>query len=191
VFFIGFNKCGTTSFHHLMAASGIRSDHWSARWGNLAVGIERNAGKAENIKSFLFGGTAFSDLNYLDDEIMIDANRFFKDIHAAFPDAYFVLNDRDVDAWLLSRRNHGRGGWFMRCARNVFKKNDEEIMAAWRAEYLEHRAEVLKYFENSSRFFHFSIDSGDIKRFVEFLRPVYRVDPSRWAKKNATLTGVV
>ncbi len=173
-----------------MAASGIRSDHWFARWGNLAVGIERNAGKAENLKKFLFGGTAFSDLTYLDDEIMIDANRFFKDIHAAFPDAYFVLNDRDVDAWLLSRRNHGGGG-FMRRARCVFRKDDEEIIAAWRVEYLSHRAEVLEYFENSSRFFHYSIDSGDIKRFVEFLRPVYRIDSSCWTKKNATLTRVV
>ncbi|MEE2894734.1 MAG: hypothetical protein VX726_03245, partial [Planctomycetota bacterium] len=40
IFVIGFNKCGTTSFHEYFRANGISSVHW--RGNTLALALHEN-----------------------------------------------------------------------------------------------------------------------------------------------------
>ncbi len=83
VFAIGFNKTGTTSLHRIFTDLGYRSYHGTKWRDSSRPGIYR-----------LYD--AFCD-GIPDD---------FRKLDAMFPNAKFILQVRDLDAWLDSRLEH-------------------------------------------------------------------------------------
>ena len=64
VFQVGFNKCGTTSLHHLFAASGYRSVHWHK--GDLGRQIYINITTGQPVLSGISHLDCFFDMVFMD-----------------------------------------------------------------------------------------------------------------------------
>ncbi|MEP9388927.1 sulfotransferase [Mesorhizobium sp. KR9-304] len=180
IFFIGFNRCGTNSFHQLMTGSGIRSVHWlSPQKENITDGIEARLGDLEALREYLSPWTAFSDMISASETRFVEGNSFFPALHEAFPRAYFVLNDRDVEAWLRSRVQHSKGTFLQRAM--AYHATDKDgVLDIWRRQHAEHTAKVLGHFAGNPRFIHFRIDRDPIEQMVDFLAPDFKVSASDW-----------
>ena len=181
IFFIGFNRCGTNSFHQLMIRSGIRSVHWlSPQKENITDGIKARLGDLESLREYLSSWTAYSDLISASNTRFVEGNCFFPKLHDAFPQAYFVLNDRDVEAWLRSRVQHSNGTFLQR-AMAYHAADKEAVLDIWRHQHAEHTAKVLGHFAGNPRFIHFRIDSDPIQKMVDFLTPDFKISAYDWS----------
>jgi hypothetical protein len=181
IFFIGFNKCGTTALYHLMKHSGIRSLHWAN--GTLAERIQAGSEHPEELKAYLAPWTSFSDMILLTNERLIEGNTYFRLLHRLFPHAYFVLNDRDRDAWIRSRLKHSNGTMLSRCMKAT-GLDEPGIRAMWQENYSDHRAEVLDYFADNPRFLHFRVDEQPT--LIDFLAPSFAISERGWRRVNET-----
>jgi hypothetical protein len=187
IFFIGFNRCGTTTIHHFLKSQGVRSAHFWRDNKNLAVEIEKRVGSPA-LKEFLDRSTAYSDLCYFTNEISIEGNRHFREFARLFPRAYFVLNDRDLESWIRSRCNKDskRRGTLLGRGMAYYGADAETVMKIWREQHQQHVAAVLDYFSTSDRFLHFRIDRDPVGKLIEFLSPSFLLDASQWEIKNRT-----
>lgn len=180
IFFIGFNRCGTNSFHRLLTASGIRSVHWlSPEKENITDGIEERLGDRDTLREYLSRWTAYSDLISASADRFVEGNSFYAAFHDAFPQAYFVLNDRDVEAWIRSRVQHSKGTFLQR-AMACHATDKETVLDIWRQQHAEHTAKVFNYFAGNPRFIHFRIDRDPIQRMVDFLAPDFKIPAAHW-----------
>jgi hypothetical protein len=185
IFCIGFNKCGTAAIDYFLRNQGINSIHWQRGDANLAVEIEARASDPEAMRAFLSQWTACSDLTYCSETRVIEANRHFRRFHALFPDAWFILNDRDPDAWVKSRLRH-RDGSFAQRAAAFHNCRTRDLPARWKAMREAHIAAVLDHFAMDGRFLHFRIDRDDPARLVEFLAPEFALDVRYWRRINTS-----
>ena len=119
IFFIGFNRCGTTSLHSWLSAHGLKSFHGGT---DESILVERYI-----IYNLTFGEPPLKDIP--DHDAWLDlgpVQREWREFVRCYPDSKFVLNIRDIDHWLISRLNHLEGHYvqFM----NVFYRRN----ATWR-----------------------------------------------------------
>lgn len=192
IFLIGPNRCATTTFHTFFKAQGLRSIHWREQETILAREIELRRHDDEALRAFLSRWTVFSDFVYLTDEVFLESHTLYEQYQRIFPDAYFILNDRDVERWIASRLRHREGGFLERyCSVRGCGKDD--AIQQWREDFLAHRSAALAYFKGHPRFLHFNIDKDDHSTFVEaseidhvidFLRPDFRLSNRFWSKRN-------
>jgi hypothetical protein len=190
VFFIGFNKCGTTSLHHMMKGAGIRSVHWQDGNENITEGIEARLDDHSALRKYLSRWTAYSDLISSSESRIVEGNRHFALYQSLFPKAYFILNDRDVDGWLLSRERHARGKFLLQSI--AFHGKDKDgVLNIWRQQHDAHRRAVLSHFVGHPRFLHYRIDRDPIERLIEFLSPEFMLRASSWRvhKKTKAMEG--
>lgn len=185
IFFIGFNKCATTSIHHMMVESGIRSDHWKRKGENIALRIESLVGNKEEFRRYTRWATAYSDLTYFSGDKVVEGNRYFREYQTAYPRAYFVLNDRDVDAWIRSRASHRKGTLLERSV--AFHRADAQtVKEIWRESHARHVEAVLAHFSGHDKFLHFYVDRDPPKLLTSFLAPTFKVHPEDWQRVNAS-----
>ena len=149
IFIIGFNKCGTRSFHEFFLKNGFKSIHWDE--GNLATSIVNNCQK--NIK--VLNGydkkyQVFSDMIYLDHQILIEGNVFFREMDHDYPNSYFIYNTRDIDNWIDSRLAHnGKEHSFLERYKSGYKINSvSEVIKEWKKTRLDFEKELYIYFYN-------------------------------------------
>lgn len=184
IFLIGFNKCGTTSFHKFFHAQGLKSWHFMLKNKYLAVEASQS-NDIESCRRTFSHGQVFSDFTYLTEEEFhepLDSYRLWRE---AFPDAYFILNSRDVDSWLNSRMKH-RGGTFLSRYMIFSEQSKEEIVTEWRNKFQSHTENVLSFFENDERFCHFMVGQDDIEKIVSFLSPDYSLSAEIFNHVNST-----
>lgn len=89
-------------------------------------------------------------------------------LHRHFPDAYFLLNVGDVDAW-LRRRAAARSGGYLPAAAHAYDVDVSEVPALWRRLWEQHERSVREYFAGHERFAVFDIETqglDDLRRFV-------------------------
>ena len=184
IFQIGFNRCGTSSLHEFFLANGINSIHWDG--GRLAQAIIGN--KAAN-RPLLTGYESFKCFTDIEN---VDLNLFphvshYKDLDKAYPDSKFILNTRNVDAWIESRMN-----WLVRGVpyKDIFKRNngvndDDALREIWRNQYLQHRADVIDYFKDRpDDLLVFDIENEPAK-LAEFFKPYFEIRSAAMPKVNA------
>ncbi|NKX44094.1 glycosyltransferase family 2 protein [Roseicyclus persicicus] len=186
IFFIGFNKCGTTSLHGLLIGSGIAAHHWQARGRkNLAQVMQMN--RALGRRPF-FGFekvVGFSDMTYADRGMFLEGCLHFDELHRAYPDAYFVLNTRPEDRWIRSRLNHGDGSLLARTMAATGLSR-EEIVESWTQLFRAHHARVESHFKGHPRYLRFDIENDPVSSLAGFLAPRFELDISKWQKLNST-----
>lgn len=178
IFIIGFNRCGTTSFHHLFEEAGLRPLHYDE--GRLAVRMERNARAGKPVMDGYDEYDVFSDMFYACTHAVYESNRHFREIAQQEPDAKFILNLRDVDDWLKSRaywyRQRVEQKSSYRCSECRPIECRLEMVAAarlhfglagvdqvfdhWRAEWHAH-AEAVQAYLPPERLLVFDIDTDD------------------------------
>lgn len=189
LFFIGFNKTGTKTLHKFFRDNGYLSAHHVTHWArrrklpSLAKMMASNRAAGRPMLAGIDHYDVYSDLIHLTDREVIEANGFFRELHAQHPDAYFVLNDRPVEKWLRSRLAHEggpRGSLVARYAA-ALGISEAEAPALWRDQYERHKAGAASYFAGNPRFMIFDIETGSPAELAAFLAPAFRLDPRLWS----------
>ncbi|MFM8986086.1 MAG: sulfotransferase [Planctomycetia bacterium] len=190
IFVVGFNKTGTKSLHFFLTANGYRSVHGKQKpWHGLiqqpfiAVTMEDNLAAGRPVLSGLESYRAYSDLTYDTATRHIEANAFFREFHAAAPDAYFIFNDRPVEHWLRSRCNHvsARSGSFLENQMQLNGLSREATLDMWRTLYTTRKAEICDYFAGNPRFMIFDIEADPPQKLARFLAADFSLDCGKWA----------
>ena len=151
LFFIGFNKTGTKTLHNFFRSNGYLSVHSSSYMAQrlglppIAKLIQQNEAKGRPLLDGLDHYDVYSDMIYLTDRELIEANGLFRTFDAQNPGAYFVFNDRPVEKWVRSRLSHEGGprGSFVGRYAKAMGIAEEEAPERWRQDYARHKAEVL------------------------------------------------
>lgn len=190
VFFIGFNKCGTKSLHKLFTRSGYRSLHGRLRLLtgkkiNIAQQWAHNLAAGAPILSGLGKGDIFSDMTSVSSKVVIEGGMMYRDLHRAFPDAYFVLNTRPVEDWIQSRLQHSnrRVGGFVERYAAAMGKTEAEVVEHWRSMYLQHHEDVRAHFAQQGRFLEFCI-YDDVSDLIDFVRDDYTLNRANWGHRG-------
>ena len=126
----------------------------------------------------------FSDIAYLDGRIMIDGARSFRELHAAYPDAYFFFNTRDKSDWIASRESHANGTYIERCAK-VTGLDEASVKDAWAGMFDRHTADVEQYFATAgARFLRFDLDRDSPQVIADWLAPDFELNMAHWGHHN-------
>lgn len=171
VFIIGFNKAGTRSLDYFFENNGFPSVHWDN--GNLALTMISNCLMNKKI----FSGydekyRVFSDMMFMNRNIDIQANKFFKVMDRDYPDSYFIYNYRNTDNWVKSRLNHLAGMDISFISRSLSVHNTKdvtEIMNIWKLEKERFEFDVRHYFMGRKNFLEIDIEKDDVCKAISSL----------------------
>jgi len=183
IFFIGFNKCGTTALHNFLKKNGVRSLHYQDRGRYVAAIIEQNLIRGRDPLYTIERYEAFSDLILVSESCYVEGNQYFEQLHACYPDSYFIFNDRDLGKWILSRLKHKD---FADRQARYFGVTKDELPGIWRSIYGKRKQEIEAFFCDRGRFLNFNIESDDIQKIAEFLRPDFQLKTKHFTKVNVT-----
>lgn len=194
IFLIGFNKCGTKTFHHVFRSNGYRSVHCRTRLAKLFRGKTIAQTMADNLaaqKPILDGVDKYDiygDLIHLTRTRLIEANSYFKELDQQYPGSYFIFNDRPVEHWIASRLKHEAGPYGSLIDRYMAATGltRDQSIVRWRSGYEEHKALVADYFRGNPRFLIFNIEADDPACLNDFLKGNYVLDTSRWPQKGSS-----
>lgn len=151
IFGIGLSKTGTTSLTRALEILGYRTNHFpysAVRFeqGNLRLDLDR--------------------LRQWDAATDSPVALFFRSLEESFPNAKFILTERNIDSWIAScRHNHVWPGDYvsnkgirlfphirkiLRLHHNVYgtERFQEDI---FRKAYLDHRQSVIEHFRQKER----------------------------------------
>jgi len=192
IFVIGPNRCATTSLHKFFHFNGLRSLHCRIGEMYLAREIRDRRGDDAALRAFLGRWTVYSDFVYLTETEHYEAHGLYETYARLFPEAVFILNDRDTEGWIASRLRFKDD--FLPRYLAVHGGTAEQAAARWRAEQDAHRAAALAFFAGHTRFVHLRIDqtgpqdlagAGVIEPVRRLLSPPFRLDPRHWRPFNA------
>ena len=174
IFQIGFNKCGTSTLHRYLRANGVKSVHWDE--GRLAQRMFANLANGDKLLTGYERFEAFTDMEYLGRTgTYLEGYKLFPYLAEQYPDAVFILNTRDREAWIRSWFAW-RGDYAARHRLHYNVTTNEELANLWRAEWDRHHHRVTDYFAGRPhRFFVCTIET-DLPHLLNEKLPEYRLD---------------
>lgn len=189
VFFIGMNRTATKSFHELFVRSGYKSFHYSCadvRTGEpiiLAQEMKNNLDSYKHVLHRMSNADAYSDMFWHREDEWIDGVKMYRELHAQFPDAYFILQTRNMYSWLLSKKNHKEGAYIQRCM-EYHNLSQDDMLTWFENDRNDHEQKVRSYFETSDKFLDYNIDKDDITKLIDFLKPTFFLEEKHWGHHN-------
>ena len=198
VLVLGMPKTGTTSLHEAFKSAGLNSVHWALDaglnlqkdlhlrlWGKDSerrlVGrlIEQAVKERKEPLAYLPQVDAVAEMNgmFWEDEHQTTVQAYFPQmVHLealveAYPHAYFILNVRDLAAWVASVNDHNDLRKRFECAdlpglpAGVGTKDEE--LKAWVAAHHERVLTLLS--RRNVKLLHFNIDIHGSKELSDFL----------------------
>lgn len=189
VFQIGFNKCGTRSLQQLFSKSGVPSVHW--RRNELAIAIARNkAAFLDPVKGYEEFGF-YSDMECVNPKnkkiCLIEAYKFYDYFFQWYPQAYYILNTRNVESWIKSRLNHGEGSYVEFYRYHYGFNSTDAVIEKWRLDWFEHHHNVVKFFyDKPGRLLIFDIEKDDPQKIVDFVSSDFELDPKNYTHQGDT-----
>lgn len=203
IFLIGFNKCGTTSFHDFFRANDISSVHW--RGNTLAITIHRHLLSGHRpLLDGLDQWTAYTDMVCIpsspwgqsnsDGLPVIEACRAFRELQISYPESLFILNTRDPLAWVRSRLQHDQGRFaqaYLNALASLGIINQDQMIQYWLQQWHEHHAEVLGHFREHSpeKFLLFHIEHTPQDALFDFLSPYVMLKHRSFPHHHRTMAG--
>ena len=200
IFVVGFNKCGTRSFTDLFERSGIGCVHWDNNMlaNNILKDIKQSG--SINLDNYYPESNAFTDIIYVnsskhDGNIQIvEIFEIIEDIISNYPDAYYIINTRNVEDWLRSRFNHERGNFaasykhFLYIKYNI-RYSDFMLADYWRYIWHRHHYHLLRKIRSSSNFKYlfYDIEKSSFSDLVSFLEPDYSLKGRSFPVKGKSL----
>lgn len=188
IFVIGFNKCGTTSFHAYFQANGIRSVHWRAN--TLALAIHENLAGGRPCLEGVDDWTAYTDMICIPGSPwgssnskgapLIEGCRYFRELNREYPDALFILNTRKPSDWVRSRLQHDEGEFaaaYLQALAPEGVQSFKDLERRWLEDWHAHHAEARAYFADAApeQFLEFHIDETPVERLNAFLEPHFDI----------------
>jgi hypothetical protein len=187
IFQIGFNKCGTTTIHHYLRVNGIRSLHWDE--GRLALRIFTNLCNGDDLLAGYEDFDAFTDMEFFapDGSVYLEAYKLFPYLAARYPDAVFIMNTRDREAWIRSRMAHGKRTPLTKRHMIYYDVTSTDKLAdLWRAEWERHHRRVTEFFTGKHyRFFVCRIET-DLPYLLNEKLPECRLDANLYKQRKVT-----
>ena len=153
LFFIGFNKTGTTTYHSLFRHI-IRSVH-DSRWVSMA-----NAHNTKYLSKF----DCFSDGECVD----------FEFLDKRYPKSKFILNTRRLRDWIWSRIKHIYRNYPQPANGNMAKQwnttsNKVDVIVDWIKKRDRYHKKCVEYFKNKENFLILNIcDPESIQKLEKF-----------------------
>jgi hypothetical protein len=185
IFQIGFGRCGTTTLFHFFERNGVPAIHLDR--GNIARRLMARKAAGEDPFLGYPGIVFFSDMGDLMRAGTAEAYKEFRYIHQFYPDAYFILNVRNVQRWMLSRCNHGRFMEWQKEARGI--STTEALLRFWAEDWHRHVNDVRAFFaDKPGQLLVFDIEKDDPNRLVEFLRADFDLDARHYGSSNESPT---
>lgn len=184
IFQIGFNKCGTRSISHFFKRHGLVTADWAL--GDLAKSIKADLEAGDALLQNWPDVNVFSDMEYVHAVKMIEGYKYFRELHTQFPDAMFILNTRNGEAWIKSRDGHGDGAYTSAYRRYYGCDTVEQVYDRWRIDWYEHHAAVLNYFSGplANRLFVWDIDRPDFDGLQKKL--TFELKTDFWTQRGKT-----
>jgi len=192
VFFIGFNKTATTSFHKFFESNGYKSFHHSKVLDNekkyLGNTIRQNLEKNIKLLHTIDAQDVYSDFCFCKNNVYFEANEHFNLLDVQYPNSYFVLQIRNENDWIKSRFNHRPKGleYFYIRTMNALNINETKLEVFWRKQRKKLHKKIIKYFKDSRRFLIFDIDHDKIHKLTGFLQRSYTLDSRYWKYYNVS-----
>jgi Sulfotransferase domain len=159
---VGFNRAGTSSIADFLRRAGFKvvdhtfdAGHYKGK--NLALHIEANVNAGRAPLAGLEQWNAFTDIEYVHVEKTFYGQNWFAKIAEAHPETKFILNIRDKNSWLESRKKFGG---YLETSATAAGVSQAEILEIWSAEWDQHIAAVSAYF-SKDRLFILDIDKPD------------------------------
>lgn len=169
---IGFNRCGTRSFHTMFRQNNIRSAHHLS--GKLGATVMQNLKSGQPAFTRIDAYSAYSDFSYFSGSAFYDVNMKFRHIANENPDYFFILNTRNKDDWMNSRLKVVEGG------AKLLKsgQSPEEYLEMTSRRWDVHHRRVRKYFAQAPdlKFLEFNIDRAPMDALRAFLSDSYEIE---------------
>lgn len=181
IFDIGFNKCGTRTFHHMMIKAGYSCKHWDE--GRIALDIKNAFDKKKLPLTQYEGIECFSDMANEIPGSFVLGYKYFQFLVESFPNSLFILTNRNVDDWITSRMNHG--SLKKRYLKEFNLESFEDVERFWREDWANHRKNIRDYFESNkiaNRLFHLNIENPDLDGLSKFLNQ--KITYEMWQHKG-------
>ena len=198
IFVLGFNKCGTRSFAEVFERSGIGCVHWDSNRLARYIAKDINEYGIINLDKYYPGSNSYCDIisspiSANDPIDIVEGIEFFEQIYSSYPDAYFILNTRHVEDWILSRLRHERGrfkSFYKLFLTNKFGVpcDDNKLSLYWYKIWHKYHYLIIDFFEskNDANFLVYDISKSQFSDLVEFLSPSYSLLGSSFAQKGLT-----
>jgi hypothetical protein len=186
IFQIGFNRCGTASIHHYLVANGVRSVHQDE--GRLVQRMFANLANGDDLLAGYEEFDAFTDMEFLDSSgTYLEGYKLFPYLAAQYPDAVFILNTREREAWIRSRLAHGRKiSYAQRAMRHYNVNTIDALTDLWRADWERHHHRVTEFFAGKNyRFFVLRIET-DLPHLLNERLPECKLDDKHFELRNLT-----
>lgn len=192
IFQIGFNKCGTLSFHELFDLySNLQQKaiHWD--YGRVALSIRENLFNNKPLLNNYEQYTVFTDMECCykknDTCYWLFAYKWFYLLDKQYPNSKFILNTRNVENWIQSRINHYCGMMLINNEVSRLKPVEsyinnqqkyygteslEELIQLWKDDWYEHHLDVISYFKNRPQdLLVYHIEKDPFSKIVDFFKP--------------------
>lgn len=152
VFVIGFHKTGTSSLGKALQILGYKVCN-SLKAANQIKAKNPEAYRAalmQKAKTNLKVYNAFQDTPWF---------LLYKELYAAFPNAYFILSKREENAWIRSVNKHF-GNSFFAFHKEIYGSLDSiNNPKLYLDRYREHNRKVCEFFEGNPRFLQFDLEN--------------------------------
>ena len=179
IFQVGFNRCGTRTLHRYFRANGLKSVHWDK--GRLAARMFRNLEAGADLLDGYRSFQVFTDMECLEPTRFLEAYKLYPQLAAQYPDAVFILNTRDREAWIRSRFAHRKGKYAALHKAYLEITSDTELADHWRNEWDRHLACVTQFFaDGAHRFFVCQIEN-DLPQLLDRMLPELTLDHSTYS----------
>ena len=117
--------------------------------------------------------------------LLLFGHRYFRELYAEYPNAYFVLNTRNKRDWLVSRSKHKKG-YLLKTFCQQFNLTPREVVQYWSLEWDKHHRDVRQFFAGQGNLLEFNVDSDSVDKLIDFCRPTFQLDSQFWGQHNTT-----
>lgn len=196
IFQIGFNKCGTSSIHHLFSkytTNRIKSIHWDN--GFLAKSMyDRMLAKESSLLSDWYQQySVFTDMESIFIERqklhIVHMYEYFKILDQQYPGSKFILNTRHIDNWIQSRLKHKINSiiinnqivpiskkilYWQLYTKLTKTPNKDDIVELWKNQWNHHHNNVIQYFiDRPKDLLIYNIDiENNLNKFINFFQDI-------------------
>jgi len=184
VFQIGFNKCGTRTINFFFQNNGFHGIHWHR--GRLARAMFDNMWHGRSLIHGYEEFDVFTDMEFITPKGSLEAFKLFPYMATEFPDALFILNTRDREAWIRSRILHKDGVLLEAWKQAYGVSSKEEVTARWRDDWDRHHERVRHFFSGSPyRLLVFDIEQDPPERLTAAF-PQISFDMTKYGRRGDT-----
>lgn len=158
IFQIGFNKSATVSICNYFKNQGFKAVHWDK--GRLSKKIKVNYELGLPLLTGYEEYQVFTDMEHIDADgtLFYSAEEFYKELDTQYPNSIFILNYRNLEDWILSRKNHQN---YLESVMLSKRLSESEVIEYWKKRYNEHICSVNDYFNGRNNLIRLDLDNDD------------------------------